>query len=285
MDRRTFLDRAVVKPMKFGAAAGAVYALSGLAVPLGKVEAQDYDILCGLAAVTPTIDGAWSSAEWNDANQEQLTSYSTQGNAPGEVYVRLKHDDSRLHVLVDSVSDDGSSWTENGKSYSGNFIMGIDGNNDGKLTVTPPYDENDYGLILSTAGGKVTLADLYDKIFPSHANVVSQMQGASTIGTSPNSNVNHRIYELSVPLDPLIKNAPKTSDNQPIVGIEFYVVDPHHNVMSFRPANQPLKRMKISSTAVPEGIESVLPIALLAVFGFAAYFKRTNRDFKPHSPS
>ncbi len=68
-------------------------------------------ILAGVAAKIPTIDGIWHVGEWDDAVQYQSAgaAYPNAWWHGTFFFVRFKHDATFLYVLVDAVSDDGST--------------------------------------------------------------------------------------------------------------------------------------------------------------------------------
>jgi hypothetical protein len=159
--------------------------------------------------VTPTIDGIWSSSEWDDA--PQYTMYSIVGNIG---YIRAKFNNTHLFVLVDSPWDTTpinltSYWNEN-------FWLAFDTYHDGGWGA-PQSDDylihaaTDNTPPNGTGMGWVGNASAWDMQWLGWTGDIRLMQSGSfnvsgiiPLQTSPNSASPHRISEAMIPLWPFV---------------------------------------------------------------------------------
>jgi len=147
--------------------------------------------------VPVTVDGVWSSGEWADAPQYNMTN-STGGNLG---YIRAKFNSSHLLVIIDS------PWDTTGSSvyYHENVWLAFDTQNDGGNA--PQTD--DYLVHASTSWTNVSYVGngtAWEQTYwGPNAGFATAQAGenwtyAIPLGTSPNSGTPHRISEMAVPL-------------------------------------------------------------------------------------
>ncbi len=138
-----------------------------------------------------------------------------------EAYLRCKYDNSSLYLLIDVPSDNGSAYTSEGKNYTGNLAIFLDLNMDGLST----SDKADPEFIISSIANETTVS--YSANEPSWS---SQVIAAQKLGSSPHATKPHRIYEISMPLQPLLQYGEHSSpDNLPAINIELSVRDSFGN--------------------------------------------------------
>jgi hypothetical protein len=237
-----------------------------------RVFAQTTEIDVGPAAVIPVVDGVWSVSEWeNDTSQESLAhSYFGKGQCVADL--RLKHTytgnnspDARLYGLLDVITDNGSKWFDQsfGTYRYGEVTMSIDSGNDGDMN-----GSDDYVVYLHTSDGQTVVIDGLGQ----HVNDVTTSSIAATkIGTSPNSSTNHRIWEFSLPLAPILKYA-RNQNGLTTIGFNVYATDSNGNGSALYDRLGPIT---ITLLPVPEGIEPLIPVGIAALL-LRAYSKRRN---------
>lgn len=183
--------------------------------------------------------------------------FSQKVDPAGEAYIRLKHDNATFYGLIDVVSDNGSTWKEAGKSTccAGSVILFFDGNNDGSLSLG---DKSDYTIGVTTFGG-TNLTN-----FSNAGDFISQISVQSTLSQSPHSNRSHRIYELSIPMQPLVKKATVTQEGF-VVGFAISVQDSYKNLLALMPTSQ-LTKLQLGESVVPENIDFLIPLLLVLAF-------------------
>jgi len=155
------------------------------------------------ASITPTIDGEFSAGEWDDATFVPLVDAYT-------IYGYFKNDWDFLYILIDvptymvqysflSMSFDTGHDEIYTANHDDDFLINPDGTTrhsvaNGTITPGPGIDFwADYHEHCSP----------FDHLFLHH----NGLEGATGFSTSPNEAVDHRIYEISIPLDLLGMNA------------------------------------------------------------------------------
>ena len=207
----------------------------------------------GWAVVKPSIDGVVEPGEWNYSNELQITQTPPSGGVTcnGGAYLRLTHDNSSLYGLVDVVADDGSKWSVGNRTYTGSIAFLFDGNNDGFQTEPEDY-------IVGFSPGYTT-ASVWSKSF---SNFTSQVVAKVVLGPSPHYRTAHRIYEFSIPLQPLIMYA--SSSNHEI-GFDLVVAYPPNGECDLMGSSGLPAKLVFDPTAVPEHIDLVIPLMLILV--------------------
>jgi len=202
--------------------------------------------------VKPNIDGVWEPNEWNNANELQLTQTATSGGVTckGGVYLRLTHDNSSLFGLVDVVVDDGSEWTVGNKTYVGSISFLFDGNNDGGFQSD---DKGDYVVGFSPGH---TGAALWSKSF---SNFSSRVLAGISLGPSPHSQIRHRIYEFSIPVQPLIKYA-QLQNGEPVIGFELIVAYASYGLCELVGSSGAPARLVFGPIVVAENVDLIMPL-------------------------
>ena len=64
-----------------------------------NVEIPPSQVTAPFSTMIPTIDGIWSSGEWDDANEYTIT------GPGGTSYLRIKHNSTHLYIIIDSPWD------------------------------------------------------------------------------------------------------------------------------------------------------------------------------------
>jgi hypothetical protein len=241
---------------------GVLYGLSK--IPIGS--AAESGIQVGTGSI-PSTDGIWENGEWDDAVQVTLSSYIQQVNDKAQAFMRFKHNydgtnlsDARLYGIGDILSDDGSQFTDQGQKYYGYLAFSFDSNNDGGLNVSG--DPADYHFLIDSYDGKNYLCEaLNDWNADSFTKGANKAVGASTIGTSPNSNVNHRMIEFSLPLEPILRYGPKDQNGNYVVGFNAFASDSYGNQIGILHESQ-LAQLIFGATPLPESGDILLPASL-----------------------
>lgn len=262
--------RMLLKRLCFGV--GAI-ALAHLTSRIPTVTAYSYYAV-GSQSNTPTIDGVWSDGEWDDAGQLTLSNVSKQvNNKIGNAYFRAKHSSDSFNFIIDVPFDDGTQVQKPAQSQTGINLI-IDGNDNG-------LDSNDlndpfFGANFLGPGGTFEWGFIGDSYLKQAASQIKMAQG---IGTSPNSNNNHRVYEGSLPLEPMIRNSPKTNDDLlPLIGCDVVANDTYGNAVTLVSSPNTMS-FKIAPYPVPENLELITPLALATLL-LTVYSSRRNRVHK-----
>ena len=235
-------------------------------------------LVAGLAIVKPKIDGVWSPGEWDDANEYYFSYVYSTVYGMAEAYLRCKYDDSSLYLLVDVPSDNGSTFMSEGKNYTANLAISLDLNMDGLST----SDKADPEFIIYSNANVTTVT--FSANEPSWS---SQIIVAQKLGSSPHESKPHRIYEISMPLQSLLEYGEHSyPDNLPDINIALSVRDSFGNGLGL--VGPPyLSELDFGARPVPENIEPLLPLALVAlIVGFYKHRKRrtpTNGGFQKTS--
>jgi hypothetical protein len=205
--------------------------------------------------VKPDIDGVWQLNEWNDANELQLSPCN------GEAYMSLKHDKSSLFGIVDVVSDNGSTWMECSKGpYDGVAIFTFDADNDGTAVFT--QGGRTYEVGFNQLWPNITF------VSDSALSFKSRISVAVMLGPSPHNSTNHRIYEFSIPLQPLTSYAPLENGTS-VIGFNLLVQynkgnDAICNITNatLGPGKGPasLAELYFGLIVVPENIDLIMPL-------------------------
>jgi hypothetical protein len=247
-----------------------VYVLSK--IPLSYATGSGIQI--GTGSV-PNVNGVWESDEWDDAVQLPLKYLARKINDKGQAFLRLKHNydgtnlsDARLFGIGDILSDDGSIQSKD--LIGGGFLsFNVDSNDDGSVNLTTP-DPADYHFLIDSYDGKNYLCEaLNGWNADSFTKGANKAVGASTIGVSPNSNVNHRMIEFSLPLEPILKYAPSDQGGNRVIGFQVFAVDSYNNALSLFQGVDQLGNLTFGAIPLPEPGEVLLP-ASLAITSYAA---------------
>lgn len=228
---------------------------TGLTTTSGGVH-----IVAGVAVVKPRVDGVWQTGEWDDANEYRFSSVYYEVNGIGEAYVRCKHDNSSLYWLIDVPSDSGATYAKGGQNNPGTLAFEFDRDMDGVSNIDPA----DLGFTVTPSGNNTLLDFLFNK--PAWS---SQIYATQQLGVSPHSNKVHRVYEISMPFEPLLQyNKHSLTDNLPVVNVDVTVTDGYGNGLDL--SGPPyLSVLEFGVMPIPESIEPLVPLAfaiLMLVF-------------------
>jgi hypothetical protein len=147
----------------------------------------------------------------------------------------------------------------------------INGDNDGTFQLN---DKSDYVIGFSPG---YTTASYVSKSF---SNFSSQVVAGIALGPSPHSSARHRIYEFSVPLQPLIEYAP-LQNGEPVIGFELIVVYSRNGLCDVMGSSTLPAELIFSPIAVPENLDLILPLALFLVVISLCKPKIKARSSKP----
>lgn len=223
------LGRSKRSGFKYVGATIGVLTLGYIASKIPKVLAADAYVV-GYQSKAPTIDGVWGDGEWDDANELTIANVSNKVNDKiGNAYFRAKHDDKLLNWIAAAPFDDGTVIAPYPKDQT-TINFNIDGNDDG-LDVKDPNDTTFWARV---ENGQASLGYLTTNSYlladPSQIKIVEN------IGTSPHSDKPHRIWEGSLPLEPMIRNSPKTQDDSsPLINVQIGVGDTYGNYITLTP--------------------------------------------------
>jgi hypothetical protein len=213
-------------------------------------------LVVGIAVVKPSIDGVWKTGEWDDANEYYFSYVYSTVYGIAEAYLRCKYDNSSLYLLIDVPSDNGSAYTSGGMNYTGNLAIFLDLNMNGLST----SDKADPEFIIYSISNETTVS--YSANEPSWS---SQVIAAQKLGSSPHAIRPHRIYEISMPLQPLLQYGEHSSpENLPAINIELSVRDSFGNGLGL--VGSPyLSELDFGARPVPENLEPVIPLVLVVL--------------------
>jgi len=159
--------------------------------------------------VTPTIDGVWSSGEWDDAPESALT------GSGGTSYLRIKYNSSHLFVLIDSPWDNSTASNYD----SENSWLAFDtANNHGSNPQTDDWIFDGYYSYEANAWNGTGTGWQTFPYPPGYYSDSSTRDWGPGLQTSPHSTSPHRIDEFKVPLT-YVRSAGST------VGFYAMVVD------------------------------------------------------------
>jgi hypothetical protein len=207
----------------------------------GQATSSGVHIVAGTAVVKPSIDGLWQQGEWDDANEYRFSSIYYQVNMLGEAYVRCKHDNSSLYWLIDVPSDNGSTYTRGGQNLTG--------------IATFSFDPSYLGFVVTTSGNSTSLSFLFGT--PTYSSLISVAQ---QLGVSPHSSKLHRVYEISMPSEPLLQYSNQI-DNLPAVTFDLTITDSYGNGLDL--SGPPyISVLEFGVIPVPENIDPLIPLAL-----------------------
>lgn len=152
---------------------------------------------------TVTIDGKWTTPEeWKDAVEMPMEAVQ-YGNSPnnGTAFLRVKHDESNLYVLIDYVSDTTprspptGSWWENAVVY---FDPGRKGG------WTPQEGDYCYEIAVEPAqqwkGRVQAVGGKWDWYKGDNSEQIQKLMGFSSNTTNDPYTTKHSIYEFKMPL-------------------------------------------------------------------------------------
>jgi hypothetical protein len=153
-------------------------------------------IASGWANIAPTIDGVFSTNEWVDATAVDLQSFDETNPVAGTIL--FMNDGTNLYIAYDIYGD---THEDDGDSCS----IGFDTGNDDVLTDDAEdqfamtgwsWDAQMHYTYYASGMYWATDCDPFDTFLPDHASLA----GAMGFGTSTGHAVDHRSYELSIPL-------------------------------------------------------------------------------------
>jgi hypothetical protein len=225
--------------------------------------------VAGLAIVKPTIDGVWQPGEWDDANEYRFSSVFYYVNGMGEAYVRCKHDNASLYWLIDVPSDSGATYTTGGQNYTGNAAFSFDRD----MKAMNRTDPADLGFDITASGNSTLLTFIFNK--PAW---YSQVNATQQLGGSPHSSKLHRVYEISMPLAPLLQyNKTAQPDNLPAVDLDLTVTDGYGNKLdvSWPPY---ISVLEFGAIPVPETVNPLIPLASAMLILIVCLHRKKVRD-------
>jgi hypothetical protein len=132
-----------------------------------------------IANPPPVIDGVISAGEWSNAHSIDIPTGA----------VMVMHDDKKIYVLIDVVSDTGDNEAP-GDLYE----FTIDTNSDGLLT---PNVDVQFGILNS---GEICWARLLGETSSDGCNATASLLSRG-FGASPASDTEHRFWELAIDRD------------------------------------------------------------------------------------
>lgn len=208
-----------------------------------------------------TIDGVWEPGEWT-GGVELTIAHSNLTSIP-PAYLRLAHDESWLYFIYDVPFD----TTQPTQASQLPFIALV---LDGTAARFTPSDQNDIQLVSEITPSGETAVNYVGYNNPSYHPYLGQYIRNVTIvgqklGTSPHSNVPHRIWEGRIPLQPIIMNSPKAGDLSPVIGFNTEVQDALGNWEQLQPLSDTygVTLLKIAPYPVPENLNLVTPLLLV----------------------
>ncbi len=228
-------------------------------------------IVAGEALVKPRIDGVWQRGEWDDANEYGFSSVYYDVNGLGEAYVRCKHDNSSIYWLIDVPSDNGATYANGGQNVTGTAAFSFDRDMDGLNRIDPA----DLGFVITGSGNDTLLSFIFGK--PAWA---SQVNATQRLGISPHSSKLHRIYEISMPLEPLLQYNNRV-DNLPAVNLDLTVTDAYGNGLDL--SGPPyLTILEFGALAVPESPDPLIPLELaILILVICVHRKDVHKGYPP----
>ena len=115
---------------------------------------------------------------------------------------------------------------------------------------------------------------------PYLGQVIRNVTMAQKLGTSPHSNIPHRIWEGKIPLQPIIMNSPKADDLSPIIGFNTEVQDALGNWAQLQPLSDSyaVTLLKIAPYPVPENLNLIIPLLFVIVILGISAKKRSRRS-------
>jgi hypothetical protein len=206
-----------------------------------QVASNGVHVLAGVAIVKPSIDGIWQDDEWNDANAYRFSSIYYQVSLSAEAYVGCKHDDSVLYCLIDVPSDNGATYTRGEQNLTGTA----------RFSLIPPS----FGFTITPSGNTTLLTFLHGT--PTYS---SQIAVGQQLGVSPHSSKLHRVYEISMPFEPLLEHN-NTIGTSPAISFDMTVTDSYGNGLDL--SGPPyISVLELGPVPIPENIEPLMPLAL-----------------------
>lgn len=142
----------------------------------------------------PTVDGSIAAGEWDNATIVDLM------EIPGNLipaHLLAMNDASLLYLCYDAVGDRTPSLMD---SASFSFDTGGDGiatpGEEDQFVLSPNYDGSAH-FVYDISGGWLIEDSPFDPGLPNHTGLA----GAIGFGPSPSQPLDHRIFEISIPLD------------------------------------------------------------------------------------
>jgi hypothetical protein len=220
----------------------------------------------------PSIDGVWQPGEWSNAVELPVAYSNVSSIQPA--YLRLTHDDLWLYFLYDVPFDTTPPSTQTQLPF---IVLVLDGT----AKEFSPGDLNDAQIVgeVTSSGGMAIgyVGSNNPNYHPYLGQVIRNVTMAQRLGTSPHSNIPHRIWEGKIPLQPIIMNSPKADDLSPIIGFNTEVQDALGNSAQLQPLSNSyaVTLLKIAPYPVPENVNPIIPL-LFAITILGIYAKKRN---------
>jgi len=234
----------------------------------------DYTVGTGTA---PSIDGVWQPGEWTNAVELPIAYSNVSSIQPA--YLRLTHDESWLYFIYDVPFD---TTPPSSQTPQTPFIVLVFTGNAGEFN---PSDLNDAQIVGEvTSNGEIAVNYVgYNNpnYHPYLGQFIRNVTMAQKLGTSPHSNIPHRIWEGKIPLQPIIMNSPKADDLSPIIGFNTEVQDALGNWAQLEPLSNSyaVTLLKIAPYPVPENVNLIIPL-LFAIAILSIYMKKKGKIAK-----
>jgi hypothetical protein len=225
-----------------------------LRLPAANSQLTGVHIVASTAIAKPSIDGVWQTGEWDDANEYRYSYAYYQVNLFAEAYVRCKHDNFSLYWLIDVPSDNGSAYVKGDQKWTGTAAFSFDMDLDGISRIDPA----DLGFAITASGNSTLLNFLFNK--PAW---FSEVNAAQQLGVSPHSSKLHRVYEISMPFEPLLQYNARV-DNMPAIYVDLTVTDSYGNGLdlSWPPY---ISVLEFGAIPIPENVDPLITLALAFV--------------------
>jgi len=236
---------------------------------LESAEASPTTSLTGYFSLKAvTLDGRWTSQdEWTDTSEAALTPWGGSGTA----YLRVKHDNSSLYVLLDFISDQALAVEDRPLKYGDSALIAFGMDQTVTYSFQTTWIEADRFRLTAWNGSKLLETDL--KSLSSSSNDASQ---------DPYSQEPHLIYEFRVPKD-IVTNPTSFTAN---------LFDGNDEVFMFWPARNNTSTeaqwglLTLVDTPIPEFPSQVLSTVLFSSVALAVVIltiaQRRIRN-RPHS--
>nr|MDO8132848.1 hypothetical protein [Candidatus Njordarchaeum guaymaensis] len=230
---------------------------------------QKGTLLCGRSVNPVAVDGKWTSAsEWVDSAEEKIVSDTKT------VYIRIKHDNEYIYVLLDFVTDSVIEYAEQmtpEKPYDGAAIV-LDTNDDGGGA--PHIDDYLFGVRWNspTTYFQMTRKGTgsgWSDWLPNPEGFI----GASSMDSSndPYNPSPHLIYELRVPIFYIGQKTVygagifATDGFPPTLANLFFIGWPHPSILADLMNPNGWGDLNMTETIIPEFPAGAFSIATIAV--------------------
>ena len=199
-----------------------------------------------------TLDGKWTSTEeWADTSDVALAPWSGSGTA----YLRIKHDNSNLYVLLDFVSDRALSWEDKPLKHGDSAMISFGQDQIATYSFQTTWIASDQFRFAAWNGSKALETDL------NSSGSTSQDSSQDPYNQDP-----HLIYEFKVPKHLMTNPTSFTAslfDNDD----EVFMFWPARNNTS---TEEQWGNLTLVDAPIPEFPTKVLSIILLATIAVAA---------------